>query len=153
MMVDANEVWTPAQLAAYYARQGAREGAQDAARAFQVQQTAGQSSPRPPEAEQAFLNRIRRLAKAHGYLVYHTYRSDRSEPGFPDLICVRPDGVLFIEAKTNTGKLTKDQALWMAMLHAAGQEVYVWRPRDWEAIMARLTKVAQHDDEEERPQC
>lgn len=39
--------------------------------------------------EAAFQIRVVRLLTDHGYAVYHTHDSRRSEPGFPDLIAIR----------------------------------------------------------------
>lgn len=91
------------------------------------------------EQETPFLARVRALAKQHGWLTYHTHRSDRSEPGFPDLVLVR-DSVIFAELKTNTGKPTHEQGLWLSLLCHAGAEAVVWRPADWDAIVERLTR-------------
>jgi hypothetical protein len=62
--------------------------------------------------------------------------------GFPDLVAVRPDAgdgkrigrVLFIELKSERGRLTKEQVEWMRDLGSAGAETYVWKPQDWASI-------------------
>jgi len=48
-------------------------------------------------------------ARGFGFLAYATYRSTRSEPGFPDVVLVHPEKhrVIFIEFKTEKGKLSK----------------------------------------------
>lgn len=58
---------------------------------------------------------------------YHTYRSTRSEPGFPDLVLVR-ERIVFLELKTETGKLSPAQRDWLRDLAAADGETYLVRP-------------------------
>jgi len=78
--------------------------------------------------ENALLNQVRALAHALGWLGYHTHRSDRSEPGYPDLTLVKGGRLIFAELKTEKGHLTGPQrAWWDALVHATG-EVYLWRP-------------------------
>lgn len=128
----ASERWTLDDVAAYYARQGLK--------APPGQDVPGEA-PRPPaDSEKAFLAWIRRLARDHGWLTYHTHRSDRSEPGFPDLVLVR-ECIIFAEVKTNSGKLTQEQHTWLSVLEQASARVdaVVWRPRDRALIAARLT--------------
>jgi hypothetical protein len=64
-------------------------------------------------------------------MVYHTHDSRRSEPGFPDLVLVRHERLLFVELKSGKGKLTPAQAQWFGRLSQAGASVRVWRPSDW----------------------
>lgn len=58
--------------------------------------------------------------------------------GWPDLVCVR-ERLVFIEAKSETGKLSKEQKLWRQWLIAARAEWYCWRPSDWPEIRKVLT--------------
>lgn len=71
------------------------------------------------------------LCKHMGLLVYHTYDSRRSQPGFPDLVIVGKHGVLYRELKTDRGRVSKEQDQWLVALHATGADAKVWRPRDW----------------------
>lgn len=80
--------------------------------------------------EDQLLSAVRDLCRLYQLTSYHTHRSDRSDPGFPDLVIVGPAGVLFRELKTAAGKLTADQRRWQTELHAAGADVAVWRPAD-----------------------
>ena len=81
--------------------------------------------------ENALLNQVRALAHALGWLGYHTHRSDRSEPGYPDLTLVKGGRLIFTELKTEKGKPTFAQSEWLhALAFAASVEVYVWRPTD-----------------------
>jgi VRR-NUC domain len=53
-------------------------------------------------------------------------------PGFPDLVAVRGDRVLFAELKAANGKLRDEQQSWLSALGATGAvEVHCWRPSDW----------------------
>lgn len=54
--------------------------------------------------------------------------------GFPDLVAVRRDRVLFVELKSERGRLSEAQVEWLEKLTAAGFEAAVWRPSDWPAI-------------------
>lgn len=81
--------------------------------------------------------RVRNFAESRGWRCYHTWLSVRSDIGFPDLVLVR-GAVIFAELKTERGKVTAAQQEWLDALRAAGQEAFVWRPRDWPLIQERL---------------
>ena len=76
---------------------------------------------------------VLKLSHVLGYMTYHTFDSRRSQPGFPDLVLVRPhDGrLLMIELKSARGRLTPEQEQWVEALTATRAEVYVFRPSDW----------------------
>ena len=90
--------------------------------------------------EKQFQTQIVMVAKANGWIVYHTYDSRRSEPGFPDLVLVR-DRVLFRELKTNTGRVSVAQKDWGDALTKAGADFKVWRPSDLKAIIKELGRL------------
>jgi len=130
--------WSDAQFALYLAR-----------RATELRRhlpDAGADPGAAVLAEAGLLEHLRALARRHGWLVYHTHDSRRSEPGFPDLVLVKPASaqaagrLIFAEVKTAQGKLTVEQMQWLEVLRhsAAGVEVYCWRPQDLEAICATL---------------
>lgn len=81
-------------------------------------------------SENEFLAAVREMAKFRGWLTYHTRRSKGSEAGFPDLVLVRRDRLLWRELKTQTGVVSKDQKAWIRALLMAGQDAGVWRPED-----------------------
>ncbi len=91
------------------------------------------SAPPANESEKKFMARVRKLASDLGWLDYHTHDSRRSEAGFPDLVLVR-ERVVYVELKTNKGRLTAAQKDWIDRLKEAGAEVRVWRPSDWATI-------------------
>ena len=83
-------------------------------------------------SEKQFTQQIKELCKMFGWLYYHTHRSQFSPAGFPDVVAVLAvdKRVVYVELKSEKGKLSHDQRLWLWHLAAAGQEVYVWRPDD-----------------------
>lgn len=76
-------------------------------------------------------------ARLLGWRVYHTHDSRRSEPGWPDLALVR-DRLVMAELKTENGRVSEAQSDWLDALRAAGVETYLWRPSDWDAVLATL---------------
>jgi hypothetical protein len=60
------------------------------------------------------------------------------DAGFPDVVAVRGDRVLFVELKAETGSLRDEQAAWLAALGFAGADVHCWRPSDWPTIEETL---------------
>jgi hypothetical protein len=86
-------------------------------------------------SEKQFMQAIIDLAKFNQWLVYHTFDSRRSAYGFPDLVLVKPPRVIFAEVKSEKGKLTPYQELWLEILgQCPGIETYVWRPKNREKI-------------------
>ena len=103
--------------------------------------------------EADFLATIIEYAQAKGWMVAHfrpgmTSRVDRAgKPvwvtpvqadgkGFPDLVLVRDGQLLFIEVKSEKGKLSEEQAEWILQLIKVAYssprvEVHLWRPSDW----------------------
>lgn len=77
--------------------------------------------------EKQWTSQVVELARMLGWRRYHTYRSERSQPGFPDETLVR-DRIVFLELKTETGKLTPAQKEWLTAIVKADGEAYVVRP-------------------------
>jgi len=93
--------------------------------------------------ERAWQAKVVELARWLGWAAYHTHDSRRSEPGFPDLVLVRGDRLLFVELKSARGRITPAQQAWLDRL-APCAEVHVWRPDDWPSVQRCLvnrTKV------------
>lgn len=103
----------------------------------------------PGISEAQFQNRVIAAAKLHGWKVSHfrpaLQRSGKwSTPvqghtGFPDLILARDGVVIHAELKTNKGRLNAAQREWAA---AIGESYRLWRPRDWEDVLAELMTPA-----------
>ena len=94
-------------------------------------------------SERDWQRQVLDLATLRRWTWYHTHDSRRSPAGFPDLVLVR-DRVIYAELKTDKGRLTTNQLAWQRILAAAGAEVYVWRPRDWDAVKVALTTRRNH---------
>lgn len=90
-------------------------------------------------SEKVFMAQVRDLLKACGWRHYHTHDSRKSQAGFPDIVAVRGNRLIFAELKTEKGILTADQMNWRDDLVAAGVPMYVWRPSDWAEIVKVLT--------------
>ncbi len=75
------------------------------------------------------------LATKLGYEHYHTYRSNRSDKGFVDLVLIsaEKERLLFIELKSKKGVITPEQTMWHDLLAACDQEIYVVRPQHWDS--------------------
>src|SRR5260221_8953300 len=56
---------------------------------------------------------VEQAARACGWLVYHTRFAFGSEPGFPDVVLLQGERLLFAELKRTTGKLTPAQEFWI----------------------------------------
>lgn len=86
-------------------------------------------------SERDFQAQVLQLARLSGWMAYHTRDSRRSEPGFPDLVLVRPPMILFAELKTGAGKVRPEQRTWLAALAGCeGVDVALWRPSDWKTV-------------------
>lgn len=69
---------------------------------------------------------------AHGWV---TPVSGPLGKGWPDLVLVKPGRVIFAELKSDKGKVSAEQDDVIGLLNSAGVEAYVWRPRDFDAIV------------------
>lgn len=92
-------------------------------------------------SEKAWQAMVLELAGYYRWGWYHTYDSRRSVSGWPDLVLVRPPEIVYVELKTNKGRLSAAQKDWLAVLEGCGQEVHVWRPRDLDLVHERLKRL------------
>ncbi|MFD3511899.1 VRR-NUC domain-containing protein [Streptomyces sp. NPDC058657] len=91
--------------------------------------------------EERFRRQVRQLAAMRGWtLAYHTHNSQRSDAGWPDEVYGHPTAIrtLFVELKTNTGRIRPAQRDWLKHLAGCGFEVALWRPRDLGLIVNTL---------------
>lgn len=102
--------------------------------------------------ETQLLNAVCDLAATFGWRVMHPRPANTTKgwrtpvqgvgsKGWPDLVLVSQWPARFIvrELKTDAGRLTPEQVEWLELLERAGVNAGVWRPRDWDDIVATLT--------------
>ena len=87
--------------------------------------------------EREWQRQVRQAAEARGWWVFFIWTSLHSPRGWPDLTMLR-DRLIFAELKSETGRLSSKQQDVLLQLTAAGQECYVWRPSDWDAVLEAL---------------
>lgn len=85
----------------------------------------------PALSEKRWQAQVVTLALLYGWSVFHVFDSRRSQPGFPDLVLVKPPTIIFAELKTHNGKLRHAQVAWLDLLLACpGVQTYLWRPHN-----------------------
>jgi hypothetical protein len=107
----------------------------------------GQLSVLLPVREREFQSQVTQLAELLGYrwchwrpaMTQHGWRTPVSGPlgkGFPDLFLLRERDrrAMWVELKSEHGRLTPYQTAVHAAMRAAGLEVRVWRPSQIEEI-------------------
>lgn len=79
--------------------------------------------------------------KALGWSVFHDNVAWRSDPGWLDLTCVHPvqKRTVFIELKKESGKVSPKQQEWIDTHTAAGNEVFVFRPSQWDEFVLTIS--------------
>ncbi len=94
----------------------------------------------------AFQNAIYTHALNNGWLLYHTYKSRKSTPGWPDVALCHPQGgqpLYLIEIKRKDEAVSAFQQRWLeALAKVTHVETGVWRPADWPRVQRLL---AQHN--------
>jgi hypothetical protein len=102
----------------------------------------------PPLTETAFLSQVLELAAIYGWEGAHfrpalTGRGWRTPvqgslgKGWPDLVLIRGNRLIFAELKARRGKTSPDQERVMAVL-AGAAEIHLWFPEDFDAIVETL---------------
>ncbi len=99
-------------------------------------------------SERDFTAKVIDRAKAVGWKVFHPRPARTAHgwrtagqgtpKGFPDLVLALDTVVLFVELKSQKGKLTDEQKDWLRHTNGA-----VWRPKDWQRICEVLDLPAQ----------
>ena len=71
--------------------------------------------------------------KIYGVLEQRVY-ARRLSKGFPDRVMTRNSRLLFIEYKSQRGRVTPEQQEWLELLRLTLAEVFLWRPSDLDRI-------------------
>ena len=80
-------------------------------------------------------------AELSGWLVYHDHDSRRNRPGLPDLILCKPPRVVFLELKSDKGRLRPEQQLWLRALEDCDTIASALvRPDDLAAVISYLSR-------------
>ncbi len=98
-------------------------------------------------SEADFMRQVTDLATILGYSWCHFrpaqtsrgWRTPVSGPlgkGWPDLVLVRGERIIFAELKADDGKATPEQTMVLETLRSVG-EAYIWKPADFDMV-ARL---------------
>ena len=78
------------------------------------------------------------LAELHGWKIYGVLEqrvyARRLSKGFPDRVMTRNSRLLFIEYKSQRGRVTPEQQEWLEFLRLTLAEVFLWRPSDLDSI-------------------
>jgi hypothetical protein len=80
-----------------------------------------------------------RVQRADG-TVYHCTPVQADGAGFPDLVALRDEREIVVEAKMPGNKPTDTQEEWLDAFRNAGAEVYIWFPKDWEEAVKVLQR-------------
>jgi hypothetical protein len=102
----------------------------------------------PKLTEADFQKRVVQYAQRRLWLVAHFPRANpegrwrtavaADAKGYPDLTMARDDRLVVAELKGAKGRLRPEQERWIERLGRTGVEVYVWKPADWDEIVALL---------------
>lgn len=95
----------------------------------------------PVMSEDELLTGLTDALTLAGWRWFHMRRSDaaivQGSQGWPDLFAVHPTRrlALAMETKSDSGRLTPDQAAWLAMLDLVGIPAVMVRPDDYDRML------------------
>lgn len=83
-------------------------------------------------SESALQQAVIDLARWAGFMYFHDNDPRRNRPGWPDLVLLhaRTGRLIFIELKSDKGKVSPEQHVWLRTLDMH-HETYTWRPIHW----------------------
>ncbi|MDQ8706720.1 VRR-NUC domain-containing protein [Streptomyces sp. LHD-70] len=97
-------------------------------------------------SEEQWRRQVREIAMRYGWrLQYHTADSRRSDAGWPDEVFghVEQRRTVFVEFKTDSGRIRPAQRVWLTHLSDSGFEVGLWRPSDLHTVLRVLGPARQ----------
>jgi hypothetical protein len=114
--------------------------------------TVGPLNPELKVSEELFQKQLVRAARLLGWNHMHARRSKgrnnkwttaTNVTGWPDLFLWHEtqQRAIAAELKTDIGRVSHEQRAVLDSLAHAGIETYVWRPRDWDQVLATLKAV------------
>ena len=97
-------------------------------------------------SEAAWQSQVVGIARQYGFECFHPPanrpdargRKQATAAGWPDLVILGKGRALFVELKSETGRIRPEQVETLRRLAEAGCETAVWRPRDLPAVLASL---------------
>lgn len=98
----------------------------------------------PAMSEKDWSKQFKHLFEVMGWQGFHPYLSIYSDRGWPDWSLVNPTTgrLIFVELKTEAGKLSDSQIKWRDLLQSAGQEWYCFRPSQFDDAASVLGRNA-----------
>lgn len=89
-------------------------------------------------SERTLLQQVRDLARMLGWMTYHPHLSKWSERGWPDVVLCKPPRILFLELKSETGRVSAEQTQWLDALRACGLDARIVRPSGFDDLVRVL---------------
>ena len=92
--------------------------------------------------ETSMYDTLAMAAHYNGFEFYHTYRSDRSEAGYPDITIAGHGRLIFWECKAEGGRATEPQQTWLNVLGQVQSAplVELIHPHDLDRCLAELRR-------------
>lgn len=89
-------------------------------------------------SEAQWQSRVVDYATLRGWKSWHNADSRRTQAGVLDLMLIRPPRLVFMELKAEHGRVRPEQARMVDLLRDCRVEAYIFRPSDWDQVMAVL---------------
>ena len=92
--------------------------------------------------EDSLLTAVTEALTAHGWRWHHSRRSDKAltmgHPGFPDICAARNGRALFLELKTEKGRVAPEQREWLDAIDSPAVRAFVIRPSGLDWLLGRV---------------